>query len=87
VKFIKAAFLLFLTLALVPVANAQCQVNIIPVTFGSLDNLNVPVDSNGQVSVTCSLPTTVAIQLDAGANSNGLFLSRKLCAGVAKTLN
>lgn len=66
---------------------AQCFINVIPVNFGSFDNLNAPVDANGQVGVRCDLPAQVSIQLDAGVNSTGLFQQRKLSASVSQKLN
>jgi len=73
--------------AAVPLAQA-CQVSVLPVSFGSFDNLNNPVDANGQVSVTqCTAPTLVTVHLDAGSHSTGLFQPRKITTAAGQMLN
>jgi len=87
VNFIKAGLLVILLSAALPFAQA-CQVSVLPVSFGSFDNLNNPVDANGQVSVQqCAAPTLVMIHLDAGSHSNGLFQPRKMATAAGQMLN
>jgi len=78
--------MILMLLSVVPFAEA-CQVSVLPVGFGAFDNLNNPVDANGQVTVTCTILTPVTIHLDAGSHSNGLFLSRKMANTAGQTLN
>lgn len=78
--------MVLMLLAATPFAEA-CQVSVLPVSFGAFDNLNNPVDANGQVSVTCTVPTIVTIHLDAGSHSNGLFQPRKIATTAGQTLN
>jgi len=82
----KAGWMSLMLMVAMPLAVA-CQVSVVAVSFGSFDNLNNPVDANGLVSVQCTVPTPVSIQLDAGIHASGVFQQRKLSTVSGQTLN
>jgi len=60
-------------------AVAVCSVATTPVDFGGYDtSLSFPTDRDGAVNVTCTSGVPYAIRIDAGTNSKGGFVPRKM---------
>jgi len=89
VKFSKITLMAMALLVVTPAWGAakNCKVTVLAVNFGLFDNLNFPVDANGQVAVGCAQTGPVTIQIDAGQNSNNSFQPRRMSAAAGQTLN
>jgi len=85
----KAIFMLLLISGLAAEVQAGCTVTTTPVSFGIyLGNTNV--SSTGTVTTSCDNLTpalNLVVRLDAGSNSNGSFVTRKLKSASNKILN
>jgi len=79
VRWISAALAIFLLIFAVEARALACGVTMISLNFGVYDTRSAsPVDSDGYVSVNCPPNVSYLIRFDAGGNSGGSFLPRKL---------
>lgn len=68
-------------LAAAQAAEASCSVSASAVSFGTFGLIGNPIDSTGDLSVTCSLATSYTVGLDGG--QAGQPASRLLSSGSA----
>lgn len=78
-RWISAFFLLLLTASAIPAGAAACSITVFSLDFGGYDTrFASPVDSTASVRVSCLQGTPYQIRIDAGGNSAGRFLPRKM---------
>lgn len=65
-----------------------CSINVPSFPFGNFDpNSPYPSDTAGQVGISCPAGTAFTVKLDAGRNSGGSFLPRKLIGPAGRTID
>lgn len=62
--------------------QTACTATVTPVSFGAYSPfLNTPLDSTGQVNVTCSEASGYSVAMNAGVNAGGNFANRRMSNG------
>jgi len=65
----------------------NCSVNVTPMAFGLMEPSDgIPIDSVGDISVTCDEPTSFLVRLEQGQNSGSFFPRMMRLIGGAATL-
>jgi len=79
VRWISAAFALFIIFFAVEARALACGINVVALNFGAYDTaVASPVDADGGIDVTCALNVPYLIRLDPGGHSQGGFLPRRM---------